>query len=407
MTKEQPRPLGDTKLFKPIEVGAHTLENRVVYAPTTRFRALANHVPSDLQVQYYDDRSKTPGSLLITEATFVSPQAGGYPNIPGIWNAEQSKAWKVVTDKVHANKSFMSVQLWNLGRAAFPKVLKEEGQDYVSASQVYDTEERKKAAEEAGNPLRPLTTEEVDNLIEEVYPNAAKQAMDAGFDYVELHSAHGYLLDQFLQPTTNKRTDKYGGSIENRARLVLSLVDKLGEQIGYEKVGIRISPWAQFEGMKGKDAEINPIATFGYLLSELQRRANDGKKLAYVSIVDPRVSGIEDQTVDFASESNDFVPLIWKGTIIKAGNYTYDSPKFTSLIKDIENDRTLIGFARYYTSNPDLVERLRKGEELTPYKRDLFYANSNWGYNTFDKYGDNTQFDEEKEKEHLPKPIKH
>lgn len=406
MTKDQPRPLGDTKLFQPIKVGSHELANRVVYAPSTRLRALANHVPSDLQVQYYDERLKTPGLLLITEATFVSLQAAGYAHVPGIWNDEQVKGWKAVTDKVHANKSLILVQLWNLGRAADPKVLKEEGQDYVSASQVYDTEERKQAAEAAGNPLRALTTEEVDNLIEQVYPNAVQKALEAGFDYFELHSAHGYLLDQFLQSESNKRTDKYGGSIENRARLVLALVDKLGEQFGYEKIAIRISPWAQFQGMKGKNSEVHPLATFGYLLSELQRRANEGKQLAYVSVVDPRVQGSSDKETDLASESNDFVSLIWKGIIIKAGNYTYDSPKFTRLLEDIEDDRTLIGFSRYFTSNPDLVERLRKGEELTPYERVYFYTPSNWGYNTYSNYDEPKQLNEAEEKERLPKPIK-
>ena len=406
MTVDKINALGKTKLFKPLQVGANQLAHRVAYAPTTRFRAQANHVPSDLQVQYYDDRLKTPGTLLVTEATVVSAQAGGYPIVPGIWSEEQLKAWKAVVDRVHANKSFIAAQLWNLGRTAYPKFLKAQGLDYVSASEVYDTEERRKAAEDAENPLRALTTEEVDQLIDEVYPNAAKQAMDAGFDYVELHGAHGYLLDQFLQPTTNKRTDKYGGSIENRARLILAIIDKLGEQIGYEKIAIRLSPWAQFEGMKGKDAEVHPIATFGYLLSEFQRRADVGKKLAYVSVVDPRVATMADRTVNVAEENNDFVPLIWKGPIMKAGNYTYDAPEFTSLLQDIENDRTMIAFSRYYTSNPDLVERLRDGEALTPYEREFFYTSYNWGYNTFNRLGETKEFDEEKEKEHAPQPVK-
>lgn len=405
MTQDKNVPLGDSKLFEPLQLGANQLQHRVVYTPTTRMRALKNHVPLDLQVTYYGDRTKTPGTLAITEATFVSPQAGGYPTAPGIWNDEQAKAWKVITDKIHENKSFASVQLWFLGRPAFPSVLKADGLDYVSSLAVYDTEERRKAAEEAGNPLRALTTEEVDELIETVYPNAAKKAMDAGFDYVELHSAHGYLLDQFLQPTVNQRTDKYGGSIENRARLTLALVDKLGEQIGYEKVGIRLSPWAQFEGMKGVESPVHPMVTFSYVLSELQRRANEGKKLAYVSVVEPRVSGILDREAG-SDESNDFVSMIWKGNVLKAGNYTYDLPKFEGIKKDTADDRTLIGFSRFFTSNPDLVERLRNGQDLTPYDRDSFYTYDNWDYNTFTKFGEENKFDEEVEKKRVPQPIK-
>ncbi|CAN3363373.1 probable NADPH dehydrogenase [Diutina catenulata] len=379
MTQDQ---LRDTQLFQPITVGRNQLRQRIAFAPTTRFRALDNHDPSDLQVQYYRDRSQAPGTLVITEATFAAEKLGGYPNAPGIWSQSQARSWKVVNDAIHANGSFSSVQLWALGRAAFADYLKTRGLDYISSSAIYGTKEQEERASE--NPIRALTTEEVDELIDEVYPNAARRADEAGFDYVELHAAHGYLMDQFMQPSSNHRTDKYGGSIENRCRLVLAVIDRLSEILGAHRVGIRISPWARFEGMKGADESINPVATLGYLLSELQRRANEGRALAYVSVVDPRVSGINDVAApNYDSESNDFVPLIWKGPVIKAGNYSYDRPAFAALKRDIANDRTLIAFGRLFTSNPDLVEKLRSGSELTPYDRDTFYTTDNWGYNTW------------------------
>ncbi|CAN3362653.1 probable NADPH dehydrogenase [Diutina catenulata] len=398
MTKAAP--LKDTQLFNPIKVGHNELSHRVVYAPTTRVRALDNHDPSDLQIKYYDDRTKTPGSLVISEATFIALSAAGAPNAPGIWSDVQARGWKAVNDKVHENGSFSCCQLWHMGRAAYGGYLKSQGQDYVAPSAIYGTEAQKTNA--GDNPLRALTTEEVDDLIENVYPNAARKADEAGFDYVELHAAHGYLLDSFIRPSSNKRTDKYGGSIENRARVVLDVVDKLSEILGSHRVAIRISPWTTFEGMEGYQEEVHPIATFGYLLSELQRRANEGRPIAYVSVVDPRVNGAADAKPDYENQSNDFVPLVWKGPIIKAGNYTYDAPEFTSLREDIANDRTLIAFSRFFTSNPDLAEKLREGRDLTPYDRATFYTNDNWGYNTFD----GADYDEETEKKVLPKAIK-
>ncbi|KAK6461041.1 NADPH dehydrogenase [Scheffersomyces coipomensis] len=406
MTATKGVPLKDTTVFKTIKVGRNELAHKIVFVPTTRFRALNDHTPSDLELKYYGDRSQYPGSLVITEGTFVSDQASGYPNVPGIFTDSHVKGWKHITDKVHANGSFISTQLWNLGRVANPQVFKAKGLDIVAPSPVFEDEKAEQDAKDAGVKLRSLTTEEVKDLVVNVYTNAAKKAIEAGFDYVELHSAHGYLLDQFLQPVTNKRTDQYGGSIENRARLILELIDQLSEVVGADKVAIRISPWATFGHMLAHKDEVHPLTTFSYLLHELQKRADAGKELAYVSIVEPRVSGIIDVATEDQAGNNDFVYQIWKGKVIKAGNFTYDAPEFKSIIEETADDRTLVGFSRYYISNPDLVNKLANGYELNPYNRDTFYNKTNWGYNTYRTHDETTIFNEEEENKVVAQAIK-
>ena len=405
MTGIKVAPLKDTEVFQPIKLGQNSLSNRIIFAPSTRFRALEDHTPSDLQYEYYDKRSKYPGSLITTEATFVSEQGGGYPRIPGIWNEKHAQAWKKITDRVHQNGSFIACQFWYLGRVAFPGYLKEHGLDLIAPSAVYENEQTEKAAKEAGNPLRELKDEEIDRLIDEEYPNAARQALAAGFDYIEIHSAHGYLLDQFLQPVTNRRSGKYGGSIENRARPVLALVDRLTEIVGSHRLGIRISPWAKFQGMKAEEDSVHPLATFSYLVHELQKRANAGKELAYISLVEPRVQGNLSVEESKQVGNNSFVRQIWKGNLIRSGAYANDAPDLKLLRRDIEDKKTLIGFSRYYISNPDLVNRLKEGYELTPYDRPTFYSYSNWGYNTYSHYGEENNFKKDIEVERLAKEI--
>lgn len=397
--------LKNTDLFKSIKVGENTLSNKVIYAPTTRFRALEDHTPSDLELEYYSKRSQFAGSLLTTEATFVSEQAGLYSNVPGIWNGKQVQAWKKITDEVHKNGSFITCQLWFLGRVGDPRLLKQRGLDFVSSSANYHNKGLKKAAESVGNPLRALTEKEVEDLIFKTYDNAARNAMAAGFDYIELHSAHGYLLDQFLQPAANTRNDKYGGSVERRAKFVLDLIDHLISIVGAHRVAIRISPWAKFQGIKAEEDVVHPITTFSYLLHELQKRADAGKQLAYISVVEPRVQGTISVGEELQVGNNDFVGQIWKGIILKSGNYTYDAPHFKTLLNDISDNRTLVGFSRYYTSNPDLVKRLYEGWDLVPYDRSTFYTKDNWHYNTFTNYDEDDKFIKEDEVKRLPKEI--
>ena len=399
-----PKSLANSNLFKPIKVGPVTLENRLVYAPTTRFRNSEDFVATDSMLEYYTDRAENNGGLLIVEATFPAPEFGLYENTPMLHTPAQVKAFKTITDSVHSKGTSIAVQLWNLGRTADPLALKKRNLPFIAPSAIYYDEASEKAAKEAGNELREITIPEIKAMIKE-YAACAKRAIaEAGFDIVEIHGAHQYLLDQFLQQISNKRTDEYGGSIENRARFMLEVVDAIVEAIGAERVAIRLSPYAEFQGGAGYKAEINPIATWGYVLSELERRAKEGKRLAYVSVVEPRISGIFDNpeaaNVDFT-----WPELIWKGVIIRAGGYL-DARNIDRLEPTVnKNDRTLIGVGRYFTSNPDLVDRVRKGLELTPYKRDEFYVlGSNFGYLGYPKYGEGNVRDTSRD-EVKPQPL--
>ncbi|KAG2731367.1 hypothetical protein G9P44_005783 [Scheffersomyces stipitis] len=396
-------PLKNTNVFKPVAVGQNTVSNRIVYVPTTRMRATADFVPSDLELKYYEDRAQYPGTLLITEATYVSERAGLYDRVPGIWNEKQTKAWKQITDAIHKKGSFVSCQLWFLGRVGDPALLKKYGHDLVGASAVYPSGGYQKKAEKVGNPLRALTRAELKDIIVNDYINAAKNAFAAGFDYIELHGAHGYFLDTFLHPSSNQRTDDYGGSIEKRARFVLEVIDELIKAVGANRVALRISPWAMVQGVGAQYEEVHPITTFSYLLNELQKRANQGNELAYISVVEPRVQGTV--TVDEWVGDNSFVRHIWKGVIVKAGNYTYDAPSFKTIQEETNDDKVLVGFSRYFTSNPDLVSRLAEGKPLTKYERPTFYTPDNWGYNTWSNHDDKSKYDKNDEKKVFPRAL--
>ncbi|CDK28103.1 unnamed protein product [Kuraishia capsulata CBS 1993] len=395
MTQDKPTALAATNLFKPIKVGNVTLKNRLVHTPTTRKRNTESFVATDLMLQYYTDRAQNNGGLIIAEATFISLQGGLMRRAPGIWNKDQTKAWKKIVDAVHAEGSFMSSQFWHLGRMGEPDVLKEWGQKYIGPSAVYRNEESEKAAIDAGNELLAMTKEDIQQLKDE-YINAADNAFEAGFDFIEVHAAHGYLFDQFLREATNKRTDEYGGSIENRARLLLEILDMLIEKYGAERVAVRLSPYVR--GMLGPEGLVShPIVTFSYVFDQLEKRAKAGNRLGYVSIVEPRVDGSVNAVNRSSLENNEWIFQIWEGVVLRAGAYLSDEG-YQNLVHDVDlNDRTLIGVSRYYTSNPDLVERLKQGYPLQPYNRPTFYTSTNYGFNTWKKYGETWKDDAESE----------
>ncbi len=356
-------PEPESKLFKPLRLGDIELSNRVVMAPLTRFRADDNHVQLPFVKDYYRQRACVPGTLLITEATFISAKAGGYPNVPGIWSQEQIKAWKEVVDNVHQAGSFIYLQLWALGRTANPQVKEKEGTgDLVSSSAIPENSEKPEP--------RPLTEEEIQEYIKD-YATAAKNAVEgAGFDGVEIHGANGYLVDQFTQDVSNVRTDKWGGSIENRSRFGLEVAKAVVDAVGASKTGIRLSPWSSFQGMKMKD----PIPQFSHLIRGLKEL-----KLAYLHVVESRISGNADVE---STEKNDPFIEIWHGTspIFLAGGFTPESAK-QDVDKNYKNEDMAIVFGRYFISNPDLVFRLEKGIEFQKYNRDTFYkAKSEEGY---------------------------
>jgi len=360
----------NTALFEPIQLGKFKLQHRVALAPLTRFHNIKN-VPTDPMVEYYDQRSREEGTLIITEATFISPEAGGYELAPGIFSSEQIKQWSKIHAKIHENNSISFQQLWALGWQSNPKALAQDGYKYVGATDdVYMDEKTEKTAKEVNNPQHGLTIDEIKTYIKD-YVQAAKNSLEAGADGVEIHSANGYLLNQFLDSNSNKRTDQYGGSIENRARFTLEVVDAIVKEIGADKVGIRLSPYGVFGNMNGKkDPEF--LAVYAYVMAQLEKRAIKGDRLAYIHLVEPRVtSPVDPEGVGEVEGSNDFIYDVWKGNVIRAGNYALH-PEIAQ--RDLKHPNTIIAYGRLFISNPDLPRRLRDGLELNAYNRDTFYG---------------------------------
>ncbi|THV05656.1 FMN-linked oxidoreductase [Dendrothele bispora CBS 962.96] len=357
-----------TKLFQPLTMGDLTLKHRVVMSPLTRLRADAKHVPLPIVKEMYEQRASTPGTLLITEATYIAPRASGIDHTPGIWSDEQIAAWKEVTEAVHAKGSFIYLQIWALGRSANADSLAKEDPsfDIVSASSVPLSDRP------TTDPKpRPLTVPEIKEY-STLYAQAASNAVHkAGFDGVEIHGANGYLIDQFLQDVTNKRTDEYGGSVENRARFALEVVDAVVKAVGPRKTGIKLSPWNTFQGMKMAD----PKPTFSYLVSEIKKAH---PTLAYIHVVEPRAQGLEIVEISEEEESNDFIREIWTSPetestnarrLITAGGYSRQTA-----IETAKKKGDLIVFGRLFIANPDLPYRLQHDLPLNKYDRTTFHC---------------------------------
>lgn len=378
-----PVPLKGTSLFKPIKLGRMELQHRVVLAPLTRLRN-EDFIPTPRMVEYYRQRSTRPGTFIVTEATLISPRASGAVFVPGIWTKEQIQGWSKVHEAIHANKSYVFQQIWALGRQAFPKVLKSQGLPYQGPSDgVYMDEANKKAAAEAGNPLRAVTKAEIQEYVKD-FAQAAKNSIEAGADGVEIHGASGYILNQFLDPVANVRTDEYGGTIENRGRFMLELVDALIDAVGAERVGLRISPFGVYGSMLGVDDPLY-LAQYAYVLGELERRAKESKRIAYVHTVEPRAMDLNTPEGEVVLEnvSNDFIYSVWKGVVIRCGDYALN-PDLAA--KHVEMGRTMIAYGRMYISNPDLPDRLYHGQPLTEYDRGTFYAHGIEGYTDYPSY---------------------
>ncbi|ETI19279.1 hypothetical protein G647_09111 [Cladophialophora carrionii CBS 160.54] len=347
-------PTHSSRLFEPIKLGNLTLQHRLAMAPLTRFRADDSHVQLPFTATYYQQRASVPGTLIITEATFISAKAGGYPNVPGIYTPEQIAAWRKVTDAVHAKGSYIYLQLWALGRAANPKVLEAEGPfDVVSASDIPIDSDHAQP--------RPLTKEEIKSFVQD-YAQAARNAIEAGFDGVEIHGANGYLIDQFLQDTANRRTDEYGGSIENRSRFALEVTKAVVDAVGAAKVGIRLSPFSSFQGMKMQD----PYPQFTHVMQGLKKF-----NLAYVHLVESRVSGNADIE---GTEKVDPLLDVWGNAspVLLAGGFRPASAK-RAVDEEYKDRDIVIVFGRYFISTPDLPFRIANDIELAPYDREKFY----------------------------------
>ncbi|KAJ7485334.1 hypothetical protein FB451DRAFT_1337587 [Mycena latifolia] len=330
-------------LFQPIQVGDVQLKHRVVHAPTTRFRADSNHVPTPIMTEYYAQRGSTPGTLLITEATLIARKAGGFRNVPGIWSSEQIAAWKQVTEAVHAKGSFIYLQLAALGRSAYVEHLA-PGDPYVCSSP-----KKLESIFHIGGAPRPdavpraMTVDEIKEY-SELFATAASNAVHkAGFDGVEIHGANGYLLEQFLMDSINERTDSYGGSVENRARFPLEVVDAIAGAIGATKTAIRLSPW----NTRQESGMADPKPTYSHLVTEIRNRHPE---LSYIHLFEP--DGVTPGDV----RSNDFIREIW-GTrrLISAGGYSDNRERG---IRAAEEKGDIIAYARAFIANPDLPHRL-------------------------------------------------
>ena len=357
-------------LFTPVKLGSIELKNRLVMAPLTRMRAVAGDVPNPLAVEYYAQRASA--GLIITEATQISPLGMGYPATPGIYSADQTAAWKNIVEAVHAKGGTIVAQLWHVGRISHsslhpeqgvpvaPSAIAPAGQTYGADWQLHDYETPK-----------AMTIEDIASLIKD-YELAAMNAKAAGFDGVEIHSANGYLLDQFLQDKTNQRTDQYGGSIANRLRLLGEVIDAVAKVFSSDRIGVRLSPYGTFNDIGDSD----PIALFSAAIEKL-----NSYQLAYVHMIEPRSTsaGGNDQVYEDAPLTSEIFRNAYQGKFITAGGY--DKVMGEKVLEEGLADA--VAYGRLYISNPDLVERFKENAPLNPYNRATFYGGAEVGYTDY------------------------
>jgi N-ethylmaleimide reductase len=346
-----------TTLFDPITIGDLELPNRIIMAPLTRARAVGgDRVPNALMAEYYVQRASA--GLILSEATSVTAQGVGYANTPGIWSDEQVEGWKGVTSAVHKAGGRIVLQLWHVGRISDPELL--NGDAPVAPSAI--------AAKGHVSLLRPerdysvpraLATEEIPGVVA-AFRKGAENARLAGFDGVEIHGANGYLLDQFLQDSTNQRTDNYGGSIENRARLMLEITDACIEVWGAGRVGMHLAPRRDSHDMGDSD----PVATFGYVARQLKQRG-----IAFICARE-------------AVGDDSLGPILKKefgGVYIANEQLTRDSAE--ALLTSGKADA--VAFGKLFIANPDLPQRLKANAEFNPARPQLFYGPDAEGYTDY------------------------
>lgn len=351
--REEP---SSAQLFKPLKVGRCHLQHRMIMAPTTRFRADGQGVPLPFVQEYYGQRASVPGTLLITEATDITPKAMRYKHVPGIWSEPQREAWREIVSRVHSKKCFIFCQLWATGRAADPDVLADM-KDLISSSAV--------PVEEKGPLPRALTEDEIQQCIAD-FAQAARNAINAGFDGVEIHGANGYLIDQFTQKSCNHRQDRWGGSIENRARFAVEVTRAVIEAVGADRVGVKLSPYSQYLGMGTMD-ELVP--QFEYLIAQMRRL-----DVAYLHLANSRWL---DEEKPHPDPNHEVFVRVWgqSSPILLAGGYDAASAeKVTEQMAAATYTNVAIAFGRYFISTPDLPFRVMAGIQLQKYDRASFYS---------------------------------
>lgn len=362
-----------TTLFDPVQAGSLKLSNRVVMAPLTRNRS-PNAVPTPLAIEYYAQRASA--GLLITEATAVSHQGQGYADVPGLYGADQLAAWKKVTDAVHAKGGRIVTQLWHVGRVSHvdlqPGGAKPVAPSAIAAkTKTYLIKDGVGSFVETSEP-RALDAAELPGIVQ-TFRDAARQAVHtAGFDGVEVHGANGYLLDQFMKTGSNKRTDDYGGSIENRARLLLEVMRAVADELGGDKVGVRLSPVTPANDVIDED----PQALFGYVVRQLAPLG-----LAYIHIIEGATGGpreVEGRPFDYAALKKAYRDAGGKAAWMV--NNGYDKALAE---KSVAGGADLVAFGRPYIANPDLVERLKAGAPLNTPDKTTFYGGGAKGYTDY------------------------
>lgn len=356
-----------SKLFDPYKLGAVTLTNRAVMAPLTRNRAVAGFVPNPLAIDYYGQRASA--GLLITEASQVSQQGQGYQDTPGIYSKEQVAGWRKVTDRVHERGGHIYIQLWHVGRISHTTLQENDGAP-VAPSAV-----RAKSKTFVGGTFadvsepRVLDLNEIPGIIDS-FKRASANALEAGFDGVEIHGANGYLLDQFAKDGANKRTDAYGGSIENRARLMLEVSKAVAAEAGADRTGIRISPVTPANDI----SDSNPQPLFDHIVDQL-----NALKLVYIHVIEGATGGPR----DIAPFDYDSLRKRFSGAYI--ANNGYDFKLATEVLE--KNKADLIAFGKPFISNPDLVERLKLGAPLNDFDKATFYGGGAKGYTDYPVLG--------------------
>lgn len=361
-----------TNIFEPVTLGSLKLKNRISMAPMTRARN-ADGIPNNDNAIYYSQRAGA--GLIITEGTAISDTSKGVLYIPGLYTSEQIDGWKKVTKAVHEKGSTIFTQLWHVGRVSHtsnqPNGISPVGPSDIQASTsfAWGYDESGKEGPVISSKPRALSTKEVKMVVTD-FTKAAKNAIAAGFDGVEIHGANGYLIEQFLNPFVNNRTDEYGGTIENRSRFLLEIVDAVIDNIGNEKVAIRLTPYGGLGDLPHYD-EIE--ATYHYLAKELSKR-----NLAYLHLMDQQSKGSHALPEGFLERFRSW----YNGVIILAGSMNRE--KSEKLINAGTID--VAGFGEPFISNPDLVERLKNNWELTPPDRNLYYGLGNHGYTDWETY---------------------
>jgi N-ethylmaleimide reductase len=364
-------------LFSPLKVGPYKLNHRVVMAPLTRMRAeKPSLAPRPLNVEYYAQRA-TPGGLIVAEASPVMATGFGSPGVPGIYSEQQIAGWREVVDAVHAKGGVIFLQLWHVGRVSHSS-FQPGGLLPVAPSAVPISVDFKTATADGKvvpyEAPRALETSEIPGVVD-AYREAARNALKAGFDGVEVHGANGYLIEQFLQSHTNLRTDRYGGGIENHVRFLMEVTEAVIEVWGSNRVGVRLSPY----GVANGSGEPDPMPLYTQAIKSLNPLG-----LAYLHFIEPRSSGAGRAEVNHQNVPSAMVLFrpIWNGVLISAGGFTGETAEAAIAAGHAD----AIAFGRIFISNPDLPRRLQHGYPLTPYNRATFYGGEETGYTDYSAY---------------------